>query len=80
MDIIFESIIENLDVKIRVFKEIEKYLSEQNSSAILSSNTISFPISEISYHLQQPNNMIGIRFLAPVTFIPFVEITFDQVE
>ena len=69
--LIIEAIIENLDVKHTVFKEIEKHVSED---AIIASNTSSLSIASIGAVLKDPSRVIGIHFFNPAPLMPLVEI------
>ena len=69
--IVIEAIIENLEVKHLVFKEIEEIVSED---CILASNTSSLSIASIGSVLNNPNRIIGIHFFNPAPLMPLVEI------
>lgn len=69
--IIIEAIVENIDVKHSVFKELESIVSE---NCILASNTSSLPIASIGSVLQNPSRIIGIHFFNPAPLMPLVEI------
>lgn len=70
-DIIIEAIIEQLDIKVKVLKEIEDV---NTTSCILASNTSSIPISEIARALKRPENFLGIHFFNPAHIMPLVEV------
>ncbi len=70
-EIVIEAIIENLEVKHLVFKEIEEIVSEE---CILASNTSSLSIASIGSVLKNPNRIIGIHFFNPAPLMPLVEI------
>ena len=61
LQMVFEAIIERLDIKINLFREMEKAMANRN--CILSSNTLSFPIRVISSALQNKSRykLVGIR-------------------
>ena len=71
VDIVIESIIENVDVKKKLFKKITKVCS---SSAIISSNTSSLSITELASSVELPQRFIGLHFFNPATTIELVEI------
>ncbi|MFN2261030.1 MAG: 3-hydroxyacyl-CoA dehydrogenase NAD-binding domain-containing protein [Psychroflexus sp.] len=80
-DLSIEAIVENLDIKQKVFQELESYQSDE---AILSSNTSSLSIASIASCLQKPERCIGVHFFNPAPLMPLVEIipavqTSDQV-
>jgi 3-hydroxybutyryl-CoA dehydrogenase len=70
-EIVIEAIIENLDVKHLVFKEIEEIVSQE---CILASNTSSLSIASIGSVLNNPSRIIGIHFFNPAPLMPLVEI------
>ena len=69
--LIIEAIIENLQVKHTVFKEIENVVSDK---AIIASNTSSLSIASIGSVLKDPSRIIGIHFFNPAPLMPLVEI------
>jgi 3-hydroxybutyryl-CoA dehydrogenase len=70
-DLTIEAIVENLDIKQKVFRELEKYQSDQ---AILASNTSSLSITSIASALQKPERCIGIHFFNPAPLMLLVEV------
>ena len=70
-DLIIEAIVENIDVKKSVFKELESITSD---SCILASNTSSLSITSIASACFKPEKVIGIHFFNPATIMPLVEI------
>lgn len=70
-DIVIEAIIENLEVKKRVFKEIDKVVKPE---AILVSNTSSLSITAIGAVTKRPNKVIGMHFFNPVPVMKLVEV------
>ncbi|HLU87810.1 MAG TPA: 3-hydroxyacyl-CoA dehydrogenase NAD-binding domain-containing protein, partial [Taishania sp.] len=69
--LIIEAIVENLNVKHTVFKELEGIVS---NDCILASNTSSLPIASIGSVLKNPSRVIGIHFFNPAPLMPLVEI------
>jgi 3-hydroxybutyryl-CoA dehydrogenase len=69
--LIIEAIVEQLDIKHHVFKELESIVS---STCILASNTSSLSIASIGSVLQNPSRIIGIHFFNPAPLMPLVEI------
>ena len=69
--LIIEAIIENLDVKHKVFGELESVVS---SDCILASNTSSLSIASIGSVLKRSDRVIGIHFFNPAPLMPLVEI------
>jgi len=66
-----EAIIEDLDVKKKVFSELESYVSKET---IIASNTSSLSIASIASSLQKPERCIGIHFFNPAPLMKLVEI------
>ena len=61
-DIVIEAIVENLEVKRKVFSELEELVS---SNTILASNTSSLSVASIAASCKIPNRVIGIHFFNP---------------
>ncbi len=70
-DLTIEAIIENLDIKQKVFSELEGYVSE---NCIIASNTSSLSIASIASALQKPERCIGIHFFNPAPLMKLVEV------
>lgn len=70
-DLIIEAVVENLNVKRKVFTHLEEINS---SMAILASNTSSIPITRIAAELKNPDRFIGIHFFNPAHIMKLVEI------
>ncbi len=66
-----EAIIEDLDIKKKVFSELENYVSEDT---IIASNTSSLSIASIASSLQKPERCIGIHFFNPAPLMKLVEV------
>ena len=69
--LIIEAIIENLDIKKKVFSELETYVS---ADCIIASNTSSLSIASIAASLQKPERCIGIHFFNPAPLMQLVEV------
>lgn len=70
-DLVVEAIIENMDIKGRVFKCLDEICK---SDCILASNTSSLPITEIAAFTKRPELVIGMHFMNPVPVMKLVEI------
>ncbi len=66
-----EAIIENLEIKKKVFSELESYVSEDT---IIASNTSSLSIASIASSLQRSERCIGIHFFNPAPLMKLVEV------
>ena len=70
-DLVIEAIIENKEIKTKVFQQLEEIVSEK---CIISSNTSSISITSLSSELKNPKRFIGIHFFNPAPLMPLVEI------
>lgn len=70
-DLTIEAIVEKLEVKKKVFQELETYVSD---TAIIASNTSSLSIASIAASLQNPERCIGIHFFNPAPLMKLVEV------
>lgn len=68
---VIEAIIENLEVKHKVFAELESIVADD---CILASNTSSLSIASIGSVLKNADRIIGIHFFNPAPLMPLVEI------
>ncbi len=66
-----EAIIENLEIKKKVFSELESYVSQD---CIIASNTSSLSIASIAASLEKPERCIGIHFFNPAPLMKLVEV------
>ncbi len=70
-NLIIEAVPEDLNLKKRVYGEIEKFATDD---MIFASNTSTLPISEISVFTSRPDKFIGLHFFNPPQLMPLVEI------
>lgn len=70
-DLIIEAIVENPEIKSRLFKELESVVGEH---CILASNTSSLSITSIAASCRHPARVLGIHFFNPAPLMPLVEI------
>lgn len=70
-ELVIEAIVENKEIKQKVFAELEQYVSPE---CIIGSNTSSISITSLSAELQNPERFIGIHFFNPAPLMPLVEI------
>ncbi len=70
-DLVIEAIIENMDIKKKVFKSIERIVSPD---CILATNTSSLSVTQIAASLSNPSRMMGIHFFNPAPLMKLVEI------
>jgi len=69
--IVVEAIVENLEVKMKVFSDLEKQVAQDT---IIASNTSSLSINEMAKALEHKDRFIGLHFFNPVHRMPLVEI------
>lgn len=70
-DIVIEAIVEDLDVKRALFKELGELCQD---STIFASNTSSFPIAEMASASGRPDRFVGLHFFNPVQLMRLVEV------
>ncbi|WP_102264612.1 3-hydroxybutyryl-CoA dehydrogenase [Mesobacillus jeotgali] len=70
-DLVIEAAVENMDIKAKIFAQLDKIAPEH---AILASNTSSLPITEIAAATKRPERVIGMHFMNPVPVMKLVEI------
>ncbi len=70
-DFVVEAVIENQDLKLEVFKQLDKHCRPH---VILASNTSSIPITRIAAATKRPSEVIGMHFMNPVPLMKLVEI------
>lgn len=66
-----EAIVENLEIKKKVFSELETYVSDD---CIIASNTSSLSIASIAASLKKPERCVGIHFFNPAPLMQLVEV------
>ncbi len=69
--LIIEAIVENLDVKKKVFADLESIVGKD---CILASNTSSLSITAIAAACKNAERVMGIHFFNPAPLMPLVEI------
>jgi len=70
-DIIIEAVVENLELKRKIFAGLEGKLPAET---ILASNTSTLPITKLAENLQHPEQFVGIHFFNPVRKMKLVEV------
>ncbi|UKM64462.1 3-hydroxybutyryl-CoA dehydrogenase [Flavobacteriaceae bacterium GSB9] len=70
-ELVVEAATENLDLKLKIFSELDQICS---SETILATNTSSISITQIAATTANPNRVIGMHFMNPVPIMPLVEI------
>lgn len=70
-DVIIEAIVERLDIKQKLFADLETKIKP---GAVLATNTSSLKLEDISAPLKDPGRLIGLHFFSPVPQMPLVEV------
>lgn len=70
-DLVIEAIVENVEIKKKLYANIEPRLK---ASAILATNTSSIPLQELAKDLRSPQRLVGIHFFNPVAMMMLVEV------
>ncbi|MFG3707859.1 3-hydroxyacyl-CoA dehydrogenase family protein [Micromonospora sp. NPDC047670] len=71
VDLVIEAVPEHLDLKQRIFAELDRVCKPE---AILATNTSSLSVTEISVATSRPNQVIGIHFFNPAPVMKLVEV------
>ncbi|MDO8973474.1 3-hydroxyacyl-CoA dehydrogenase family protein [Reyranella sp.] len=71
IDIVVETVTEDLALKQKIFADLERL---SRPGVPLTSNSSSFPISEIGKGLASQDRMMGLHFFMPAHLIPLVEV------
>ena len=69
--LVIEAATENLDLKLKIFKELDEVCPEDT---ILATNTSSISITQIASNTNRPDQVIGMHFMNPVPIMNLVEI------
>ena len=70
-DLVIEAIVEQLEVKEKVFKEVEAIVSD---TCVLASNTSSLSIASLAAACNHPERVIGLHFFNPAPVMKLVEV------
>ena len=70
-DVVIEAVPERLDLKISVFRDLDKHCPEQT---ILASNSSGFPISALAAATNRPDRVIGWHWASPAPVMKLAEI------
>ena len=70
-EIVIESIIENVDEKKQVFRQLEGILS---STAVIGTNTSAIPVTILQSGLKHPERLLGIHWGEPAHILRFLEV------
>ncbi len=70
-DLVVEAATENVDLKLRIFQEMDAHAKK---SCILATNTSSISITKIAAVTSRPDKVIGMHFMNPVPVMKLVEV------
>jgi len=70
-DVVIEAVVENMEVKKSIIKELENVCHED---FIFASNTSSLPLTEMAMGANKPENIVGMHYFSPVPKMPLLEI------
>jgi len=70
-DIVIEAVVEDIQVKKKVFTELDNICKPET---ILASNTSTIPITEMAAVTKRPEKFIGMHFMNPVPIMKLVEV------
>ncbi|MEP5256417.1 MAG: 3-hydroxybutyryl-CoA dehydrogenase [Winogradskyella arenosi] len=71
VDLVVEAATENLDLKLKIFKQLDEVCE---AHTILATNTSSISITQIAAATSRPEQVIGMHFMNPVPIMKLVEI------
>ena len=71
VDLVVEAATENLDLKLKIFKELDEVC---HADTLLATNTSSISITQIAAATNRPEKVIGMHFMNPVPIMKLVEI------
>ncbi|SRX76096.1 3-hydroxybutyryl-CoA dehydrogenase [Aequorivita antarctica] len=70
-NLVVEAATENVDLKLKIFRDLDKFCPD---NTILASNTSSISITQIASVTSRPGMVIGMHFMNPVPIMKLVEI------
>lgn len=70
-DLIIEAATENVDLKLKIFSELDAVAERE---AILASNTSSISITKLAAATRRPDKVLGMHFFNPVPLMALVEL------
>jgi 3-hydroxybutyryl-CoA dehydrogenase len=70
-DFVYEAVLENLEIKQRLFGEIERFCSEHT---LMASSTSGLSHSDINSLMKAPERMLVMHFWNPPYLVPLVEV------
>jgi len=71
VDLVIEAVVENMDIKKKIFKQLDEVIQKD---AILATNTSSLSITEIASSTTRSDKVIGIHFFNPAPVMKLIEV------
>lgn len=71
LDLVIEAVFEDLELKRRVFRQIE---AQVRDDCVIASNTSTIPIARIAQAVGRPERVLGMHFFSPVERMPLLEV------
>jgi 3-hydroxybutyryl-CoA dehydrogenase len=75
-DVVVEAIVEDLDAKRELFRELDRIV---RAEAVLATNTSALPVTEIASATERAERVVGMHFFNPAPVLPLVEIVRTEV-
>jgi 3-hydroxybutyryl-CoA dehydrogenase len=70
-DLVVEAVVEELDAKRQLFRELEGVVAPE---AVLATNTSALSVTEIASAAERPERVVGLHFFNPAPVLPLVEV------
>ncbi|HCM39470.1 MAG TPA: fatty oxidation complex subunit alpha [Bdellovibrionales bacterium] len=70
-DLVVEAVVENMEIKLGVLRELETQISE---TCVIATNTSSLSVSKMQSVLSRPGRFVGMHFFNPVSKMPLIEV------
>jgi 3-hydroxybutyryl-CoA dehydrogenase len=75
-DLVIEAIVEDLDAKRGLFRELEAIVG---AGAVLATNTSALSVTELARATERPERIVGMHFFNPAPVLPLVEVVRTEV-
>ncbi|MGH3058757.1 MAG: 3-hydroxyacyl-CoA dehydrogenase family protein [Gaiellaceae bacterium] len=75
-DLVIEAVVEELDVKRALFRELEPVVGED---VVLATNTSALSVTAVAQATERPERVVGMHFFNPAPMLPLVEVVRTEV-